>query len=264
MIVAGEVSGDMRAAGLVAAIRRRRPDIRFFGIGGERMREAGVEIWRDARDMAVMGLSDVLARYPFFKRLFVETLALARTRCPDAVILVDYPGFNLRLAARVRALGLKVIYYVCPQVWAWHSARVPAIARSVDRMLALFPFEPDLFRGTGLRVDFVGHPAVDETQAALAQPPEPLPWKGEQPIALLPGSRFHEVQRILPVLWSAAALVERENPAVGFMVAAPSETMERDILRLLAGRRGPSRWALVTGKTLQVLRQARPRWKPPC
>jgi lipid-A-disaccharide synthase len=124
LIIAGEVSGDMHAAGLVQALRQRMPDAAFFGIGGDHLREAGVEIHYDVKDMAVMGFWEILHRLAFFRRVFHRMLDLARERKPDAVILVDYPGFNLRFAERVHEMGIKVIYYVCPQVWAWHRSRI--------------------------------------------------------------------------------------------------------------------------------------------
>ena len=259
LVVAGEVSGDMHAAALVRALRARRPDMKVFGIGGAELRAAGMEILVDASGMAVLGLTDVLLKYRFFRKTFNDLLAVARERRPDVILLVDYPGFNLRFAARAHALGLKVIYYICPQVWAWNHARVPRMARIVDRLISIFPFESDVFRGTGLPVDFVGHPLVTEARLALTEPLAELPWQGGDPcLAILPGSRYHEVKRILPAMWSAAALLERQFPGAGFIVAAPSEQVAGWIRSVLAGLNGgPSRWALVVGQTRQVLRQAR-------
>ncbi len=258
MVIAGELSGDMHAAGLVRAILRRRPDVEFFGIGGANLRAAGMEIHYDVRDMAVLGLTEVLLRLRFFKRVFKTMLALARARRPDAILLVDYPGFNLRFAARAHAMGFKVLYYICPQVWAWNRSRIPRMARIVDRLLAIFPFEVDVFKDSGLRVDFVGHPLVAKASAALAEPLAPLPWPGELHVALLPGSRYHEIERILPAMWSAAALVQQQFPDAGFIVAAPSEEVAGWV-RAVMGRlgKGPERVAVVTGQTRQVLRQAR-------
>jgi len=258
MIIAGEISGDMHAAALVRALRRRRSDIKCFGIGGENLRSAGMEIHYDVRDMAVLGLTEVLLRFRFFNRVFNAMLALARQRRPDAILLVDYPGFNLRFAARAHALGFKVLYYICPQVWAWNRGRIPQMARVVDRLLAIFPFEADVFKGSGLRVDFVGHPLVAQAAAACAAPPADLPWQGEPRIALLPGSRYHEVKRILPVMWAAAAHVQRQFPGAAFIIAAPSEEVAgwvRGVLGSLG--KGPERVAVVAGQTRQVLRQAR-------
>ena len=258
MIMAGEISGDMHGARLVEAIKERRPDATFFGIGGDKMRRAGVETFYDVKDMAVMGFTEVIRRFGFFKHVFNEMLDKAQAHRPDAVILVDYPGFNLRFAAKVHALGLKTIYYICPQIWAWDRSRIPRMARVVDRLITIFPFEEKYFDGTGLKVDFIGHPLVDEAKKTLKEPEPELPWNGEPRVAVLPGSRAHEIERMFPVMWSASALIEQRYPEAGFIVAAPS-SREADILRdkvkQLQG--GPSRWSIVTGNTRQILRQAK-------
>jgi lipid-A-disaccharide synthase len=222
------------------------------------MRAAGVETLFDIGDLAVMGVPEVLLRLPFFKRVFDRVLDLARRRRPSAVVLVDFPEFNLRLAAAASRLGLKVIYYICPQVWAWRRGRIPAMARCVRRLISIFPFEAAHFAGSGLAVDFVGHPLVDEARAAWEAPAPQLPWRGEPRIALLPGSRMTEIDRILPPVWEAAGLLQRLYPAAGFMLAAPSPAIEA-ALRARVARlgTGPERWSAVGGQTRQVLRQAR-------
>jgi len=257
MIIAGEVSGDMHAARLVEAVKKRVPGARFFGIGGPEMRAAGVGTSYDVADMAVMGVTEVLKRYGFFKSVFAEMVAVARKLRPDAVILVDYPGFNLRFAAKTHELGIRTIYYICPQVWAWNRSRIPRMAEIVDRLITIFPFEAGHFAGTGLRVDFAGHPLVDEARAALEEPPADLPWKGEPRVALLPGSRPHEISRILPVAWKAAELLEKRSPGAGFIIACPSPAEEAIVREVIAGLDGgPANWDVVTNNTRQVLRQA--------
>ena len=258
LVIAGEVSGDTLASGLVRAVQARGEEVRFFGIGGEGLRAAGVEIIHDAREMAVLGLAEVIRRYGFFRRVFNEMLALARERKPDAVLLVDYPGFNLRFAAAARRLGLKVIYYVCHQVWAWHRSRIGQMARVVDRLLVIFPFEKSVFAGTNLRVDFVGHPLVDAARAARAEPLKDMPWPAATRVALLPGSRRQEIERILQPVAEAAALLEQRCQDCGFIVAAHSEDTAGWV-RSVLGRTGfrPRRCAVVAGETRQVLRQAR-------
>jgi len=257
MIVAGEVSGDMRAAALVRAVTALRPDIRFFGIGGPAMREAGVETVQDVADMAVMGLAEVLGKLPFFHGVFHHMLRLARERRPAAVILVDYPGFNLRLAAKTHAMGLTNIYYVCPQVWAWDRKRIPAMAKICDHLISIFPFEPHHFEGTGLPVSFVGHPLVDEIGSA-GQAPADANGAGMPTIALLPGSRKQEIRHILPAMWKAAGLIDKRKPGCVFTLAAPAENIAqcvRATVRKTAG--GPAQVSVVTGQTLPLLRQAR-------
>lgn len=257
LIVAGEVSGDMHAASLVRALRQARPDLKVYGIGGPQLRAAGAETLYDVSDMAVMGFTEVMRRLTFFRGVFYHLLNVARERRPDAIILVDYPGFNLRFAAKAHAMGLKVIYYICPQVWAWNRQRIPRMAAIVDRLLAIFPFEKEVFAATTLKVDFVGHPLVDEIHEALAQPAVELPWSGDPRIALLPGSRTQEIERILPALCGAAALIEDRHPGASFIIPTPSAEAAVAVRALVDSlARRPARLQIVTGQTRQVLRQA--------
>ncbi len=261
LVVAGEPSGDMHLARLVAHLRDGAPDLALWGIAGDACEAEGVEVLTHTREMAVMGLGEVLQRYGFFRRVFREVLAEAERRRPEAALLVDYPGFNLRLAPKLKALGIKVLYYICPQVWAWNRRRIPRMARDVDRLMAIFPFEPAVFAGTGLPVDFVGHPLVTRTANAVEDPPAPLPGEGGVPIGLLPGSRGQEVARIFPALWRAAGLVEKELPEATFYVAAAGPETARqieDLSRTTPG--GPTRRHLVAGRTRDVLRQVRAAW----
>jgi lipid-A-disaccharide synthase len=256
MVVAGEISGDLHAARLIEALRRAHPAVACFGIGGDEMRKAGVEIIQDAAEMAVLGLWEVLKRYFFFRAVFRRTVRELELRRPDAVLLVDYPGFNLRLAAAAKARGVKVIYYICPQVWAWKKSRIPRMAKIVDHLLTIFPFEPAVFAGAGLRTDFVGHPLVDESAAAHAETPIALPGDGLPILALLPGSRRQELERILPVMWTAARRVEQRTPVQCLIAAASPEmaNLAADLLPRLGP--GPSRFDILTGRTRQILRQA--------
>ncbi len=257
MILAGEVSGDQHAAALVRALRAERPAWRFIGFGGPEMRAAGVETRFDIADLAVLGLTEVIRRYGFFRGVMREMLALAARERPRAVILVDYPGFNLRFAKAVRRLGPRVIFYICPQVWAWHRERIPHMARILDRLITIFPFEPALFLKTSLRVDFAGHPLVDAAADAWSRPPVALPWGGRRRVALLPGSRQQEVRRLLPDLWAAAAEIDRRCDDVGFIIATPDAAGAERLRALLATLPpGPARIEIVAGETRQVLRQA--------
>lgn len=257
LLVAGEVSGDMHAAGLIRAIKLRQPDLECFGIGGDQLRAAGMEIVRDIRDMAGIGFAEILPRIPFFVRTFHEILDLVRERKPDAVILVDYPGFNLRLAERVHKMGIKVIYYICPQVWAWHRSRIPKMAQIIDRLLVIFPFEPDVFSGTGLKVDYVGHPLIDETRQALALTAPELPWRGRPRIAVLPGSRQQVIARMLPVFVKAAEILLERHREASFIVPAPSKEIATAVEGLLAGLSARTEnWCVVTGQARQVMRTA--------
>jgi lipid-A-disaccharide synthase len=258
MIIAGEISGDMHASMLVRAIKERKPETVVYGIGGELMRAEGVETFYDVKDMAVMGFSEVIRRFFFFRRVFNHMLKVANERKPDAVILVDYPGFNLRFAEKVHTMGIKTIYYICPQVWAWNQARIPKMSQIVDRLISIFPFEAEYFDGTKLKVDYVGHPLVDEVIPYLTGDTPELPWQNGKPrVAILPGSRKHEVERILPVMWKTAIEVEKKYPNSGFIIASPSEEITKFIRNKLSTLpAGPDRCEIVTDNTRHVLRQA--------
>ncbi|MEI7879801.1 MAG: lipid-A-disaccharide synthase [bacterium] len=258
MILAGEISGDMHAAGLVRELRLADPSISFFGMGGPMMREAGVETVYDVKDLAVMGIVEVLKRIFFFRKVFRHMERLAREKRPDAVILVDYPGFNLRFASRAHAMGLKTIYYICPQVWAWKQGRIPTMVAVLNRLLTIFPFEPKVFEGTGLKVDFVGHPLVDEIRETLQTPLSTLPWDGEPQIGLLPGSRHNEIDRLLPPMLGAARLIEQKFPTASFVIPAPSEEIADHVRRVVSRfTNGPSRLQIILGDARQVFRQSR-------
>lgn len=258
MVVAGETSGDMHAARIIAAVHEHAPDMEFWGIGGDAMEERGVRLEEHVRDMDALGISEVLRKYFYFRKIFKRMLRLACERRPDAILLVDYPGFNLRLARALKRHGFTVVYYVCPQVWAWHSSRIEKMAKIIDKLLVIFPFEEELFRKTGMSVDFVGHPLVDTAQRLREGPQEDLPWKAGRRIALLPGSRRQEIERILPMMWATAALMERIDPETCFIVATPSREVSELLESLIAGLKdGPARYAVVEGKTRHVLWQAR-------
>lgn len=256
LVIAGEASGDMHAADVIRELKKRRPDLSFFGIGGDRLRAEGVELLYDAKEMDVIGFSEVLKRYPFFKRVFNETLAAAEERKPAAALLVDYPGFNLRLARELHRRGIKVLYYVCPQVWAWNRGRIPKMAEILDRLMVIFPFEVDVFKEVDLQVDFVGHPMVDELRAYRETKPEQLPWKTDHKVALLPGSRKAEVTHILPGLLAAAKRLEQSQPGLSFMIVVPQRRrqMVEDILR--TSSEVPLNLSVVTDQAREVLKQA--------
>lgn len=256
LIIAGEDSGDMHAADVVHALRERLPDTELWGIGGDRLRAEGVELLHDTREMDVLGIVEVLQRYSFFKQVFREILAETDRRRPDAALLVDYPGFNLRLAKELKKRGVKVLYYICPQVWAWNRGRIPKMAELIDRLMVIFPFEVDVFKETDLQVDFVGHPMVDELRERRAADLEPLPWNGEKKIALLPGSRSQEVRYVLPPLLETAALLERSRPGLSFLIPAPARRAEQVEALLQQSRQAPRNISLAVGRAREVLRQA--------
>ena len=260
MVVAGEVSGDQHAARLVRDLRAARQDVEFFGIGGDALRREGVRTVVDARDMAVVGFFEVLARYPFFRRVFRQMVDLLAAEKPDALLLVDYPGFNLRLAEKAHGLGIPVYYYVSPQVWAWHRSRIPKMAKILDLLMVIFPFEVDVFKGTGLKTVFVGHPLVESTKRTWAAASPELPWPaGSRRVGILPGSRRQEIQRVLPPMLAAARELRRRDPQTAFLIPAASEEIRGLIEAQLAALPADERAAIgvVTGQMREVARQAR-------
>jgi lipid-A-disaccharide synthase len=231
-VVAGEASGDLHAAGVISELRKLDPALDVFGIGGDLLARQGARLVHHAREMGIVGLFNVLRHYPMFRRIFNDMVAaLARER-PDVVLLVDYPGFNLRIARKCRELGLRVVYFISPQLWAWRSGRVRAIARTVDRMLVILPFEEEFYRGHGVPVTYVGHPLIEQV-GAVVRPPRK---DGVTRIALLPGSRRMEVDALLPPMLDAVAILAAERNIEACVVQAP--TIERARIEAILRERG--------------------------
>jgi lipid-A-disaccharide synthase len=243
-ISAGDPSGEMHAARLIARLREMAPGLRVTGIGGPAMQEAGAELLCSLDRLAVMGLAEVAGSLWFFFRLLAETRQRLRRDRPDLVVLVDFPDFNLRLAAEAKKLGLPVLYYISPQVWAWRQGRRKKIAALADRLAVVFPFEKEFYRGLDLEVEFVGHP--------LMEAPEPPPRgefcrvhgldPGRHILGLMPGSRTQELKRHLDIFLGAARLIRRERGDVQFALgllphtAAALSGQERQALRDLGVR----------------------------
>ena len=226
LLAAGEPSGDLHGAGVARALRRRWPDAKLFGLGGPRMAAEGVELLARFEDLAVMGFVEVARHLPYFIRLMGTVRREMTARGTQLVIPIDYPGFNLRLARAATDAGVPVLYYIAPQVWAWHRSRMKELARVTDRVATILPFEAQLLREAGADARFVGHPLLD-----LAEPPRDAHafaamhgLDGTRPIlALFPGSRRQEVERHLETFAAAAELVRREKPEVQPVIArAPS------------------------------------------
>lgn len=229
LVVAGEASGDQHAAALVEQLKQRRPDLAFYGMGGPRLRAAGVELLYDAREVSVMGITEVLPRLPRILTILRGLARAARERRPALAILVDIPDFNLRLAARLKAQGVPVAYYISPMIWAWRQGRVRTIARRVDRMLCILPFEEDFYRGAGVPARYVGSPVVEQVPAPgpAAAFRRALGLDPARPtLALLPGSRQSELRRLLPTMVEAARQLAADRP--GLQVVVPvAPTLER-------------------------------------
>jgi lipid-A-disaccharide synthase len=212
LIIAGETSGDIHGAGLVREINKRQPGLNFFGIGGDNMIKAGVEPIYHIKNMSFLGFFEVLKHLPFVFKVFNKMVDLLEKRKPSLVILIDYPGFNLRFAKKVKKKGIKVFYYISPQIWAWGKNRVKAIARWVDLMVVILPFEEAFYRSEGINVRFVGHPLKDVVRIKQQREDffknidcDPL----KPTIGILPGSREQEIQKLLPEMIKACKLLKK-------------------------------------------------------
>ena len=231
-LVAGELSGDTHGAGLMRALQEFHGPVKFLGLGGPQMRAIGGEGMEDwAAKAGVVGLWEVLKMYAFFKHKFDETLNLIAEAKPDAVVLIDYPGFNLRLAKALRDRGFKqrIIFYISPQVWAWKRGRIKTMARLLDLMICIFPFEKPLYEKSGLPTVFAGHPMVDRIKA--------LKKDGSREsglVGLFPGSRANEVIRLLPTLLHAAGLIRAKLPTTRFVISAANASLKERMLKIIA------------------------------
>jgi len=217
IVITGEASGDAHAGRMISELKQLRPDISVRGIGGDNMREAGADIMVDFSELAVMGIVEVLKRYRHIKNIFNQLILELKTNKPDLLVLVDYPGFNLKLAKHAKKLGIPVLYYISPKVWAWRAGRVKTIKRYVDKMAVLFPFEVPIYQNADVPVTCVGHPLVDAVKNALTskQAKIKMGFKlNRRVIGLFPGSRRSEIDNLLPVMLDAAERIQQRHSNV--------------------------------------------------
>lgn len=239
LIVAGEVSGEIYGARLMREIKAIHPEARFIGIGGDKMAAEGLETLHHCREMAAIGLAEVLWQIRFFLGVIDAFTKRIRAGEFDAVILIDYPGFNFRMARAAHECGVPVFYYVLPQIWAWRRYRMAGMKKWVDTILAVFPFEPKFYAEYGLTAHFVGHPMADEvdtTKDVAALKKSLLPAGCDTLVGLMPGSRNGEVRYILEPLVKTADLIRAEIPGAGFVVAAAPH-IDLDFIRSTVGAR---------------------------
>ncbi len=212
LIIAGEASGDLHASGLIRELKKLNPEIEVFGIGGSKMRETGVELIYNMERFSLMGFSGVLKRLNFFRKMMNSIVSFAEKRTPDFAILVDYPGFNLRLAQKLKKKGIPILYYISPQIWAWGGKRLEKIKKLVNKILVFFPFEEKIYNDAGVDVEFIGHPLLELVKPTLN--PEEYRRRmnvGKKDIllGLLPGSRIQEVEKILPVMLHTCIILKK-------------------------------------------------------
>lgn len=256
LIVAGEASSEMYGAGVAAALCRRFPGASVFGLGGPRMREAGVELEADISRTAVVGPFEALGHFGALFSVFRKLAGRIDAAPPDAAVLIDFPDFNMRLAARLKAAGVPVVYFISPQVWAWRSGRVRRLRRLVDKMLVILPFEEEIYRREGVDVEFVGHPLLDTVRARMSRGVflTKYAFSAEDPVvAVLPGSRRKEIRYILPTLCLAVDRILAEKPGTQFVLpVAPG--LSTDYVRGYVGNR-PIR--LLTEDAYDAIRHSR-------
>ncbi len=253
MIIAGETSGDIHGGRLCRELKQLDPEIRLFGMGGERMAAAGVELVQEIEKTGVVGFWEVYKDIGRYRKIFHHLVRVLEDRRPRAVILIDYPGFNLRFARRAHQRGVKVIYYISPQLWAWGKRRVKKVRRFVDRMIVIFRFEKEFYRRQGVEAVWVGHPLA----ASLDRSPDResarkiLKTTGTPVIGLLPGSRKSEIARILPVLLQTAGRISRDFPEAEFLLPAAAAGLRPPINDCL--RASPVRVRTEEGLTREIL-----------
>lgn len=232
MIIAGEASGDLHGAGVVRELKRRDPDCEIFGIGGDRMQDAGMKLIYHTRELAFMGFWEVVQHLPLIRSVEKTLGALLVVQRPDVLLLVDYPGFNLRFARAARRHEIKIIYYISPQVWAWNPGRVKRMKGLIDKMLVVFPFEVDIYRNERIDVEFVGHPLLEVFKEPQGRGDFCKRWgfdEGKKILGLFPGSRRQEIERIFPAMIGAARILCRKGDiqtAVGVSSMLDNEFMK--------------------------------------
>jgi len=251
MIIAGEASGDLHGAGVVRELRKLNPKMDVFGVGGDKMKQEGMNLIYHIRELGFMGFVEVIKHLPFIKVMEHTLEQIVKFKKPEVLVLIDYPGFNLRFARRVRKYGLKIVYYVSPQVWAWHRSRVKKMRGLVDSMLVVFPFEVDFYKEENIPVEFVGHPLLEVLDAGLTRKNFCKRY-GIDPsrkiLGLIPGSRRQEIEKIFPVMLQAARKVAAEEKMEIAVAVAP--TLEESFFRTLFNLDGVR---LVKGATYDVM-----------
>ncbi len=257
MISAGEASSDMHAAHVVDALRSQGVDFDCFGMGANKLKAAGMELTLDCRDLAVIGIVDVLINYPRFLRRLATLRKTMQARSPDLLIIVDYPDFNLKLAETAKALGIPVLFYISPQIWAWRKKRIHRIGTLVSHMAVLFPFEVDVYKAAGIPVTYVGHPLVDDAKSEFNRT-EARQHLGlssaQQLVALLPGSRHGELKRNLPVMLETAQVLKNSCTDMSFVLPV-APTLDRAAVDELV-QDAPSNLTIINGQSYHAMRAA--------
>jgi len=255
LIIAGEASGDLHGSNLVKALKERDPSIDIAGVGSRNMREAGVRMLADASAISVVGATEVLTHIGAIYRVYAMLKRFLREERPDLLILIDFPDFNILVGKAAQKLGIPVLYYISPQVWAWRKGRVNTIAKLVQAILVVFPFEVDLYRPTGVDVRFVGHPLADVVTSSYTREEARSLFGLERDrltVALLPGSREKEISYLLPDMLGAARIIQGRFPRVQFILPVAA-TLDQTVVKGLVEESGVP-VTVIDGRTYDVLR----------
>ena len=238
MLVAGEASGDQHAANMFLELKKNLPDVRGIGMGGAKMRQAGIDVRFDSSNIAVIGVVEVIKHYREIRQALRQMQQLVLSERPDLLVCVDYKEFNFKLAKFAKRNGIKVLFYVSPQVWAWRPGRVKKYGRVIDMMAVIFPFETVYYEAEGVPVCYVGHPSVDKVlpRHSVAEDIKRFALVPQQPVVgLLPGSRNNEITRMLPVMLQAAEIINQHIPQVQF-VLPQADTVSDELINGYLGR----------------------------
>ncbi|MDR3626788.1 MAG: lipid-A-disaccharide synthase [Ignavibacteriaceae bacterium] len=257
MIIAGEVSGDLHGASLITELKKLDDAIEIYGIGGDKMKAAGMNIVHHINQMAFLGFAEIIKHLPFIKKVQKDLIELVKTKEIKTVVLIDYPGFNLSVAKKFKSMGIKIIYYISPQIWAWGAGRMKKIKKLVNKMLVVFPFEEELYKKAGVNVEFVGHPLLDRIKDYQFLSKGELYKKfaldeSKEILLILPGSRLHEVEKIFPECITAAEKIANEFNLQ--IVAACSPNIEEKFLQKISGS---CNYKIIKGYTYDLMKYAK-------
>ena len=262
MIIAGEASGDLHGSKLVRAIRNKNKETYFFGIGGQALRNAGVKILVDASELSVVGITEVFSKIPYLFKAITLVKKHLKNLKPDLVILIDFPDFNLKIAAAAKKLGIPILYYISPQVWAWRPGRVKIIRKLVNHVAVILPFEEDFYKKHKVPVTFVGHPLLDNyTQNDLRQSDTLVTVENESHemlvIGLLPGSRDREIIRHLPVMLACAQILQDRLKSIKFIISIAPCVEKKYAEEILKKHKGICNYQIVTGDVKKVFKMCK-------
>ena len=256
MIIAGETSGDMHGAKLVGAMQKRNNDLFFCGIGGKALRETGVDILIDAHEISVVGITEVFSKIPNILRSLRMVKKTFKTMRPDLLILIDFPDFNLHVAGTAKKMGIPVLYYISPQIWAWRPGRTKKIGKLVDHIAVILPFEEDFYRKQKIPVTFVGHPLMENSLPEKQRIENK--WMNDIPvIGLLPGSRRGEIERHLPVMINAARILLKKFKTIKFIVSLSPDVEEKHIKEIVQKHKGEADFEISAGDVRKVFERCK-------